>query len=258
MSEHSAPYHALAALYDTLMGNVDYDAWADYIDELIQLHGSETKRILEVACGTGSLALSLDELGTYDVTATDLSEAMIRIARKKAALALSPVQFDVADMTDMMSLKHLHEYDAVLCLFDSLNYLLEPSEVSIALQQMHRTLRPGGLLIFDISTEANSRDAEARLNHFEPVQSGEWQFRQESRYLEEERIHQNRFWIEPSDPDKRSGEPWLEEHRQRIYPMEEIEAQIETSPFRLLHKYDNFRLQPATRKSLRITFVCQC
>lgn len=255
MSEPSAPYHALAALYDTLMGDVDYDSWADYIDELIQIHGPKTEKILEVACGTGSLALSLDELGTYDVTATDLSEAMIQIARKKAALALSPVRFSVADMTD---LNPYRDFDAVLCLFDSLNYLLEPNQVATALHEMHAALKPGGLLIFDISTEANSRDAEARLTRTEPVQSGEWQFRQESRYLEEERVHLNRFWIESSDPGKRSGVPWLEEHRQRIYPMEEIEAQIEKSPFRLLHKYDNFRLQPATRKSLRITFVCQC
>ncbi|MGM0506174.1 MAG: class I SAM-dependent DNA methyltransferase [Bacteroidota bacterium] len=258
MSESSAPYHVLAALYDTLMGDVDYDAWADYVDELIQIHGPETEKILEVACGTGSLALSLDELGTYDVTATDLSEAMIRIARNKAALALSPVRFDVADMTDMADLKNFQKYDAVLCLFDSLNYLLDPTDVSKALRQMRLTLKPGGLLIFDISTEANSREAEARLNRPEAVQSGEWQFRQESRYLEEERIHLNRFWIEPSDPDSPTDQRWLEEHRQRIYSMEEIEEQIEKSPFRLLHKYDNFRLEPATPESLRITFVCQC
>ena len=47
-------YTSLAPLYDKLMEDVDYEAWAGFIDEIIQIHHSNPVEILELACGTGS------------------------------------------------------------------------------------------------------------------------------------------------------------------------------------------------------------
>lgn len=76
-------YSALAEIYDAVMEDVDYDIWADFIDEVIQVHHPNPVTILELACGTASLSFSLEKLGCYDITATDKSEAMIQKHRKK-------------------------------------------------------------------------------------------------------------------------------------------------------------------------------
>ena len=66
------------------MKDVDYEVWTDYIDEIIMMHHHEARDVLELACGTGTMALSMDELGYYNITATDLSPEMIEKAKKKA------------------------------------------------------------------------------------------------------------------------------------------------------------------------------
>ena len=80
---HEPEYSKLAEIYDILMENVDYDVWADFIDEVIQVHHPDPGKILELACGTGSLSLSLDKLGVYDIVATDKSRPMVQKAQSK-------------------------------------------------------------------------------------------------------------------------------------------------------------------------------
>ena len=65
------------------MKDVDYEAWTDYIDEIIMMHHHEARDVLELACGTGTMALSMEEIGYYNITATDLSPEMIKQANRK-------------------------------------------------------------------------------------------------------------------------------------------------------------------------------
>ena len=54
-------YSAFARFYDMLMGDVDYAARADYLMSLFSRHNSkpEAMTLLDLACGSGSLFLSL-------------------------------------------------------------------------------------------------------------------------------------------------------------------------------------------------------
>jgi ubiquinone/menaquinone biosynthesis C-methylase UbiE len=70
-------YSALAQIYDDVMVEVDYETWTDYIDEIIYQYHPEAQSVLELACGTGTMALSLEELAAYKITATDGSPEMI-------------------------------------------------------------------------------------------------------------------------------------------------------------------------------------
>ena len=74
-------YSAFAAGYDRMMGDVDYDGWAEYIDGFLRAAGA--KSVLECACGTGSLTVRLARKG-YAMTGADLSEDMLMAARQKA------------------------------------------------------------------------------------------------------------------------------------------------------------------------------
>ncbi len=76
-------YTSLAEIYDTVMQDVDYEVWADFIDEIIQVHHPNPETVLELACGTGSLAFALNRYGCYKLMGTDKSAEMIAKADKK-------------------------------------------------------------------------------------------------------------------------------------------------------------------------------
>jgi 2-polyprenyl-3-methyl-5-hydroxy-6-metoxy-1,4-benzoquinol methylase len=113
-----ANYEALAYIYDEVMQDIDYDDWADYIDEIIQEHHPDAVSILELACGTGRLALSLDELDCYDITATDKSETMLNVGKLKAEYKKSGIRWQVVDY---FNITMPERFDVVMTLFDSLN-----------------------------------------------------------------------------------------------------------------------------------------
>ncbi|MGB9456535.1 MAG: class I SAM-dependent methyltransferase [Bryobacteraceae bacterium] len=101
--------------------------------------------ILDVCCGTGSLAAQLTARG-HRVTGLDISREMLAYARADAPAA----EFFVADAASF----HLPGVcDAAVSTFDSLNHLLEPAALEAAFRNIAAALRPGGLLAFDMLLE---------------------------------------------------------------------------------------------------------
>src|SRR5699024_7583167 len=94
-------YTKLAEIYDTVMAEVDYDLWADYLDALMLKHHPHPQSVMELACGTASLALSLDELECYQISGTDQSRQMIARARQKNRDRMCHVDFSVMDFLDI-------------------------------------------------------------------------------------------------------------------------------------------------------------
>ena len=50
-------YGAFAEIYDQLMDDFDYPAWADYYLALLARYGVKPKSMLECGCGTGSMSV---------------------------------------------------------------------------------------------------------------------------------------------------------------------------------------------------------
>lgn len=256
MASESAPiYSRLAELYDTLMGDVDYESWADYIDEVMQTHHPEPFDVMEVACGTGSVVLSLAELECYRLTGTDLSPSMINVAKQKALDFEVDVHFEPAAFSE---LSFTNKFDCVYAVFDSINYLHEDREVIEALNSIHRTLKKDGLFIFDFSTPKNSLESVDHLNEAEG-ERGNLRFFRKSWYQNEEKVHYNEFEIEEVDPiSKTISGSWYELHRQRAYTLSEMLSILEQTPYHLVAKYDGFDLVEADENSARVTIVLRC
>lgn len=246
-------YSILAEIYDEVMQDVDYEAWADYIDEIIMTHHHEATDILELACGTGTMALSLEELGYYSITATDLSPEMIQKAQEKAARAESDVSFKVLDF---LNIDLDQTFDAVYMVFDSLNYLHKKDDILRLHQQVYNVLRPGGIFVYDFTTPRNSKKAIRYLDENHARINSEFSYHRRSSYDDENRIHTNTFDItQAGESLSGSRELYREEHHQRIYTLNDLMPVVEDSPFRLLKAYDGFELKPAHKRSLRITMV---
>jgi hypothetical protein len=76
----------------------------------------------------------------------DISPAMVRIAQRKVG--------DEARLTvaDMRCLPRLGSFDLVWSLNDSINYLLDCSQLELAISAMRENMADAGLLVFDVNT----------------------------------------------------------------------------------------------------------
>lgn len=248
-------YSVLADIYDIVMADVDYETWADYLDEIILMHQPKARNILELACGTGTIALSLEELDCYYITATDGSADMIRIAQEKAARAGSQIDFRPMNFLDLSFEK---KFDVVYMVFDSINYLHTKDKIRQLHREVKKVLNPGGIFLYDFTTPRNSRKAIRFLNNESKVVNEKFRYHRESSFNAKKRIHTNLFHIEKMD--KKNGntiEKFEEQHQQKIYTFEEIKNIVNKTDFSILEAYDGFELKPAHKNSLRITMVLQ-
>src|SRR5688572_6001885 len=157
----TAAYDAVAPGYDLLTAGYAYDRWTAALEDLARDHGLRGSRLLDVACGTGKSFLPFLDRG-YQVTACDVSPAMVGIAAAKAG---GRARCEVADMRE---LPVLGAFDLVTCLGDALNHLPDLGAVEQALTGMAANLAPGGLAVLDLNTLAAYRevpDAVAEDEH---------------------------------------------------------------------------------------------
>lgn len=143
-------YEAIAPVYDDFTAHHDYGVWLGELLKLADAHGQTGRRLLDVGCGTGKSFIPMLEAG-WEVTACDISPAMVELAREKVgeAAALS--------VADMRELPVFGEFDLVWCLDDAVNYLHDTGELEAALSGMRANLAPTGLLIFDVNTISTYR-----------------------------------------------------------------------------------------------------
>ncbi len=143
-------YTGFADLYDSLMLDVDYDAWATYLLSLMNryLPACGPLSVADVACGTGAISIRLAKRG-YRVTGVDLSEDMLRNAQEKARRAGLSLPFI---QQDMRALQLHRPADVITACCDAVNYLTSLADVSAFFRAAYRALKPGGLLLFDISS----------------------------------------------------------------------------------------------------------
>lgn len=112
------------------------------IERLLALRPGE--RVLDVACGNGTMARRLAALGGK-VTAVDFSTALIEKAQQRGQQAGDPIDYRVADATDQNALIALGEglFDAVVCTMA----LMDIPVIAPFYRATRRLLRPNGRLV---------------------------------------------------------------------------------------------------------------
>ena len=101
----------------------------------------EDASILEVASGSGYLAIELHRLGRTHLIGTDISQDQVDIAAANAREAGVPIEFSVASVLDIP--RPEGSFDFVLCFAAFKNF----SDPAAALMEMRRILAPGGQVI---------------------------------------------------------------------------------------------------------------
>lgn len=148
-------YRAIARVYDALNAEIDYGAWADFVEAAFdRFLPKKPELVLDLACGTGSMTLALAARG-YDMIGVDGSADMLSVAYGRAAESGKNVLFL---LQDMRSFELYGTVGAVTCCLDSVNYLLTPNDVRKCFAGVHNYLDPDGLFLFDVNTPYKFRN----------------------------------------------------------------------------------------------------
>lgn len=139
-------YKGFSYYFDQIMEFIDYKEWLDFTEKYV----STDKKILDLACGSGTLAVYL-AIDGYDVDGLDLSSDMISLANDKFKANHILNNLYVMDMTNF---NLPHKYDAITCYFDSINHLPSLDMVKNMMDAVYNNLNDNGLFIFDVFSES--------------------------------------------------------------------------------------------------------
>lgn len=113
---------------------------------LAERHLPKNARVLELGCGAGRIAFGLWDEGWRDIIATDFSVRMIAAAQAINVTRPTDITFAVEDATALTFGNGT--FDAVIFGFNGLLMIPRAERRAAALGEIHRVLRPGGILIF--------------------------------------------------------------------------------------------------------------
>lgn len=243
-------YSDFALVYDRLMREVDYDAWANHYQTLLEKSGvKEGALVLETACGTGNLTLRLAK--TYKVLPSDASAQMLSVAARKAKAQGLNLTFLQQDMQNLASHRPA---DAVVCGCDGVNYLLTKFALYAFFKAAYRALKPGGILAFDVSTIDKLKRV---LGSAPQVERGEdisyiW----ENAWVESEsRLHLSlSLFVRQADGKYVRIN---EEQIQRGWSVEELTLALKEAGFSKIQAYGNYTLTKPRDNSQRVHITAQ-
>ncbi len=244
-------YRFLAGCYDRFTYDVDYAAWAGYIEKHFRKRPLPGNTVLDLACGTGSLTRELALRG-YEMIGVDRSPEMLAQAAEKNR-GIAPVE-PIFLCQSMERLDLYGTIDACVCCLDSVNYVTDPKKLQKAFGRVHLFLMPGGLFLFDVIAPARLEglDGQVFLDETEDAYCV-WraEFSRRSRICS---YFMDIFRLDGSTGQWDRGE---ELHRERAYSIPELTAMLEKAGFRDVRTYGELKMRPPGTGEQRIFFAAR-
>ena len=244
-------YTKFAHLYDGLMNqDVNYDHWADYIENMFDHYGVNPEIVCDLACGTGNMTIPLALRG-YDMIGVDRSFDMLSIARSKAKKKGADVMFLEQNLTE---LDLYGSCGAFLCMIDGFNYILNPNSLyKIAKRIKTCFMDPDGIFIFDISSQ---HKLENFIGNNTFIHDGDDVF-----YTWENKYYKNtkmsdmylNFFVKSKGGYRRFGE----RHLQHAYSQDEIKKIFLSAGFKKVDAYSPLTFSAPQKEDMRIVFVAK-
>lgn len=238
-------YESLAASYDRLTNDVDYEAIVDFYWQILEREGLKPRTAVDLACGTGSVTAILANRG-LQVTGVDMSEDMLTMAWEKVMDLDTPPRF-VCQSLQRLSLPR--GVDLAVCALDSLDYITDPADCAEAIRRVYKALNPGGVFLFDVNTPEKLRamDGQVFLDEDDDVYCV-WR----GEFDEETNICSYGM-----DLFQRRGALWqrsFEEHREYAYSREQLTAFLRAAGFTRIAVYGDRTLEAPREGEQRIYF----
>lgn len=202
-------------------------------------------RVLDVPCGQGRHAHLLAEAG-YDVQGVDLSRDLLALAHKRGTAA--NLKYTRADMR-RLSPSWSGRFDAVLNLFTSFGFFLDPGDDERVIAEFARVLKPGGLLVW----HGGSRDGVMAK-----FLQRDWWTARNGTVIAHERAFDplsgvltvRSTWRGPKDSGER-------EHRIRLYTATRLAELCRDAGLIVAVALDGWRDRPMTRRSSEMLLLAR-
>ncbi|MBN2040783.1 MAG: methyltransferase domain-containing protein [Spirochaetes bacterium] len=229
-------YQELAEYYFSIeKENRRIDDDIKFISSLIS--DSDKPALLDLGCGTGEHLAGLSKLG-IDCTGIDASKSMIRIAKLRFPGSARFINETIE------SFSYNQEFDIIISLFGSMDYLLDDKNINAALQNTEKALKPGGIGVFELwnaypilKIKEKTLNRVSRTNH-----KGKLIERQRGFKLLD---HTDKTIVEVNYLYKLPGKEILKDrHIMRAFTREEIINYLEKNGFDVLACYSNSGMQP--------------
>lgn len=227
-------YHALADSYDRLTNDVNYQETVAFYRQILQREGLVPRTAVDLACGTGSVALLLAHWG-LQVTGVDMSEEMLCAALQKVQEFKNPPLFVCQRLQELRLPRGV---DLAVCALDSMDYITDPEDCREAIRRIYKVLNPGGCFIFDVNTpeKLQAMDGQIFLDEDENVYCvwrGEFDW-------------DTNICSYGMDLFQRQGNAWIrsfEEHREYAYSAEQLTAYLRQAGFIRIEVFADRRLE---------------
>jgi SAM-dependent methyltransferase len=229
-----------------------WEAAPEEVEAVVSLLGLERgAAILDLPCGVGRHSLELARRG-YRVTGVDRTATYLRTAREMARAEALDLELVQGDMREFV---RAEAFDAAVNLFTSFGYFQDPDEDRQVVENLYRSLKPGGALVIDVM----GKEVLARIFH-----PREWQeLADGSFFLQERKVARDWTWMENRwilvHPDGRRHEYTV---NHRIYDGAGLRALLLDAGFESVALYGGLSGAPYDTEAQRLVAVarkpCAC
>ena len=247
-------YDLLAAFYDRINSDLDYDAWADFLEKIFNKEmKTRPSLVMDLGCGTGKMTLALAKKG-YDMTGIDYSVNMLGKAREAAYdQGLSDNILWLCQ--DIRSFELYGTMGAIVSCLDTVNHITKEKELLTVFSLVHNYLDPDGLFIFDVNGKKKFETLYANQTYV--FEEGNDFCVWENEY--NEKSHLCRFFITLFSK-QRDGRYIRSEETQseRMYTLMSLRHALEQTGFEFIGAYSDFDFTEATDSAERIYIAARC
>ncbi|HEY0756779.1 MAG TPA: class I SAM-dependent methyltransferase [Ktedonobacteraceae bacterium] len=230
----------------------DYDEDRPLVEQWARSLGGP---LLDLACGTGRVALRMAAQG-YQVTGVDIVPEMIALARQKAAERAISVEWVVADAR-AFSLQRQFPFIFMLC--NAWQFFLTRKDQEELLACVREHLQPGGCFLFETRNPTPRNLFE--LHHpkgeqYTTPDGGQLITSQEQEYDHMTQIQHYVRYLTFHRPGGQREEKTLYTDLRYVFP-QEMEALLFYNGLQIRASYGSWQQEPLTASSTSMIYVCQ-
>jgi SAM-dependent methyltransferase len=206
----------------------------------IKTYGIPTSSLLDLACGTGTLAVMMAKRG-WRVFGVDASDGMLAEAKHRIEGTPYPIHLS---RQNMESFRIPEQVTLAVCMFDAVNHLVTARAMLSAFRRVYDALKPGGCFVFDVNNELCYQTVWQQT---EVTAQKDFTIILQNSYDQLTRCAESRVSI-----FVRKGKLFKRERetvRERYYPEDELGSLLRRAQFQVLESMDfNFTTNPAAGK----------
>ncbi len=218
---------------------------AKQVDLILTLAGIlPGSRVLDLCCGVGRHSLELTRRG-FRVTGVDRTTEYLAGAAAQAKQEGLDVEFV---HEDMRAFCRPDTFDAAINLFTSFGYFADPQEDRQAVDNVCRSLKPGGVFVMDM----HGKETLARI-----FRERDWEETGDALLLHERKLANDWSWIDNRWIMLRGGRryEWMVSHR--LYAASELTALLQEGGFTEAKAYGGLDGSPYDQNARRLVAVAR-